>query len=83
MFELHFEPSAFNHNKLEYIFRKKQVSHFHAHTPPHTSHAHHAHTHHNHMYARVFNYTHCGRKGHLAKFYFDRINNINFANKNV
>ena len=27
--------------------------------------------------------THCGLKGHLAKFYFDRLNISNFANKNV
>ena len=35
------------------------------------------------MYARVYTCTHCGRKGHLAKFYFDRLNHLNFANKNV
>ena len=34
---------AFNHSKLESIFRKKQVPHMHAQTPWHT-HAHHAHT---------------------------------------
>ena len=27
--------------------------------------------------------TRCGRKGHLAKFYFDRINDSNFANRFV
>ena len=62
------------------MFRKKQISHAHAHTSWHT-HAHHAHP--THMYARVYKYIHCGRKGHLAKFYFDRINHLNFANKNV
>ena len=36
-----------------------------------------------HLYSRVYRCTHCGRKGHLAKFYFDRINLLNFANKNV
>ena len=55
----------------------------HAHLTRHTSHTHHAHTHHNHMHARVYTCTHCGRKGHLVKFYFDRINFFNFANKNV
>ena len=71
---------AFNHNNLEYMFRKKQVPHMHVHTPWHT-HAHHAHT--PHLYARVYTCTHCGRKGYLAKFYFDRLNFFNFANKNL
>ena len=35
------------------------------------------------MHARVYKCTHCGRIGHLAKFYFDKINHINFTNKNV
>jgi len=29
------------------------------------------------MYARVHTCTHCGRKVHLAKFYFDRLNILN------
>ena len=53
----------------------------HAHNPWHT-HAQHDHTH-SHMYARVYKCTHCGHKDHLAKFCFDRINHINFANKNI
>ena len=32
---------------------------------------------------REYKYTHCGREGHLAKFCFDRINLLNFVNKNV
>ena len=35
------------------------------------------------MYAYVYTCTYCGRKGHLAKFCYDRINNSNFANKFV
>ena len=35
------------------------------------------------MYAHVYTYTHYGRNGHLAKFYYDRINTLNFASKNV
>ena len=31
----------------------------------------------------VLECTHCGRKGHLTKFYFGRLNSLNFANKNV
>ena len=32
---------------------------------------------HSHVHTRVYKCTHCGRKGHLAKFYFDKINHIN------
>ena len=53
----------------------------HAHPPQHT-HAHHAHTHDS-MYAKVYTCTHCGRKGHLAKFRYDRLNIFNFASKNI
>ena len=35
------------------------------------------------MYARVYTCTHCDRKGHLAKFCFDRLYSSKFANKNV
>ena len=31
----------------------------------------------------MYKSTHYGRTGHLAKFYFDRINILNFANKHV
>ena len=66
------------------MFSKKQ-------TPPSHAHHHHAyslfarHDHTNtHMHARVYKCTHCGRKGHLAKFCYDKINAINFAhNKNI
>ena len=63
------------------MFRKKQVPPMHAHKSQHT-HAPHIHTH-NTMYAYVYTYKHCGRKGHLTKFCFDRINDSNFANKFV
>ena len=43
-------------------------------------HAHHAHTHDS-KYDHVYTCTHCGRKGHLAKFYYDRLNTSKFANK--
>ena len=65
-----------------FMFRKKQISHIHAQTPRHT-YAHHAYTHTIHVHARVYKCTHCGYKGHLVKFYFDKINHINFTNKNV
>ena len=35
------------------------------------------------MYARVYTCTYCGRKGHLARFHFDRLNSSNFANENI
>ena len=63
------------------MFRKKHASHMHAHKLRHT-HAHHAHTHDS-MYAHVYTCTHCDRKGHLAKFYYDKINDLNFTSKNV
>ena len=52
----------------------------HAHKSRHT-HAHHAHTHD--LYAHMYTCTHWGRMGHLAKFCYDRIKNLNFANKFV
>ena len=52
---------AFNHNRLESMFRKKQIPHMHAHPTRHTPHVHHDHTHshmhartHSHMHARVY-----------------------------
>ena len=75
---------AFNHNRLETLFQKKQAPHVHAHHPRHTyAHfAHHDHTH-SHVHRRVYKCTHCSRKGHLARFCFDRLNHTNFANKDV
>jgi len=35
------------------------------------------------MHNRRLISTHCGRKGYLAKFYYDRLNYSNFANKFV
>ena len=74
---------AFNHTKLESLFSKKQTPHIHAHH--HNAYAHFAHHDHKHthMHSKVYKCTHCGRKGHLAKFYFNKISHINFANKNI
>jgi len=61
---------AFDNKKIKIY---KQDSHY-AHTSQHT----HSHpTHHANMYARVYTYTHCSRKNHLAKFCFDRLNILN------
>ena len=68
-----------NHTRLEFMFRKKHAPHMHAHKPRYT-HAHHVHTH-DFMYAHMCTCTHCGRKGHFAKFCYDRIHSSNFAKK--
>ena len=57
------------YTRLESLFRKKQISSFHAHPPRHT---HAPHGHHHTMYAHVYTCTHCGRKGHLTKFCFSK-----------
>ena len=68
---------AMNHSRLESLVRKKQVPTFmHAHPSRHT---HTPHGHH-HTYAHVYTCTHCGRKGHLAKFCYDRLHTSNLAN---
>ena len=63
------------------MFRKKHTPYLHAHHSRHT-HAFHVHTHDT-MYARVYTYTHCGRKVHLANFCYDRIHALNFTSKHV
>ena len=68
-----------NHSRLESMFRKKQVPSLHAHKPRHT-HASHVNVH-NTMYAHMYTCTHCGRKGHLAKFCFDKKHDVNLATK--
>jgi len=70
-----------NHKRLESIFCKKHAPHMHAHKSRHT-HASHVHTHDT-MYASVYTCTHCGHKGHLAKFCYDRLNISNFASKYI
>lgn len=69
---------AFDNKKLELMFRKKSTHSFHA---SHHSHAHHnhndSHSHHAFMYANVYNYTFCGRKGHLSKLCYDHLNMSN------
>jgi len=73
---------AFNHSRLEFLFLKKQTPHIHAHHP-YAYVAHHDNTY-THKHSKVYKCTHCGRKGHLAKFCYDKINDLNFANnKNV
>ena len=46
------------------------------------THTSHVHTH-DIMYANVYTCTHCDRTGHLVRFYYDRLNTLNFTSKNV
>ena len=71
---------AKSHTRMESLFRKKQVPIMHAHPSRHT---HAPHGHHHTLYAHVYTCTHCGRKGHLAKFCYDRIHGDNLANNFV
>ena len=66
------------------MFSKKQTPHIHAHHNHAFAYvAQHDHTP-THKHTKVYVCTHCGRKGHLAKFCYDNINSLNFANyKNV
>ena len=63
------------------FFSKKYFHITHAHTSKsHTKHAHISHAHYIHhvfMYGRIYKCTYCDRHGHLAKFYYDRINCTN------
>ena len=81
LFGLHFEPMCHETHTVGIQVSKEQVPNMHAHKSRHT-HASHVHTH-NTLYAHVYTCTHCGRKGHLAKFYFDKIHDVNLANKFV
>ena len=74
--------------RLEAMFSKKQTqkkpsthvfhTQHHAYTRGQHTHAHHAHNahhaHHAFMYAKLYSCTYYGRKGHLAKFYYDKLN---------
>ena len=43
----------------------------------HNKHVHTLQSHHAFMHGRVYTCTYCGRKGHLIKFYFDKLNSSN------
>jgi len=71
---------AFNHTRLESLFSKKQTPHIHAqhhHTFAYVARHDHTHTH---KHPKMYKCTHCDRKGHLAKFCYDKLHHINFAN---
>ena len=79
----------FGKTRLEAMFPKRQApkkqsyAHTHAHAHVHISqplhhakpskHAHTSHTHHAFMYGKVFSFSYCGHKGHLANFCYDRL----------
>ena len=73
---------TFNHSRLESLFSNKQAPHVHAHHHAFAYVTRHDHTH-THKHPKVYKCTHCGRKGHLAKFCFDKLHHVNFANKNI
>ena len=66
-------------SKKNYLQRHIHTTHTHT-SKSYTKHAHAPHVHHTHhavMYGRVYSCTYCSRKGHLAKFCFNRINTSN------
>ena len=67
----HAHTSQSQHADTQHTKHARHTKHTHA------SHAHHTHTHHAFMYGRVYTCTYCGRKDHLAKFCYDRINASN------
>ena len=79
----------FYKSRLEAIFPKKHIpkkqSHIththvhksqtsHSHHTKHPKHVHTSHTHHAFIYGKVYACTYYGRKGHLVKFCYDRLN---------
>ena len=64
------------------IYVLKETSSIYACTQITATHASHVHAH-NTMYAHVYTCTHCGRKGHLAKYCYDKIHDVNLATKFV
>ena len=64
---------AFNINKLDTMFPKGKTQGKHI-SFTHTKHDHNAYHNHTFIYGKVYNCTHCGRKGHLAKFCYSKLN---------
>ena len=69
---------AIDMNKFASMFSKGKTQRKHT---SHASNTHHTHQHkHAFMYGKVYTCAHCGRKGHLAKFCYAK---LNMQNKNV
>ena len=65
-------------NNFASMFSKRKTQRKHT---SHTSNTHHTHQHkHTFMYGKVYTCPHCGRKGHLAKFCYAK---LNMQNKNT
>ena len=79
LFGLHFEPMCHEPHTFG-IHISQETSFTYTWTQITHTHASHVHTH-NTLYAHVYTCTHYWRKGHIAKFCFDRINDSNFTNK--
>ena len=57
------------------MFKKKTTHSLHTSHTPHTHNGHQGdHSHHAYMYANVYSCSFCGRKGHVSKFCYDRLN---------
>jgi len=70
---------AFDMSKISSIFSKKKTQR--KHTSSHTQHASHAQQHNlAYIYDKVYICTHCGRKGHLSRFCYAK---LNMMNKNI
>jgi hypothetical protein len=63
---------AFDNSKIETLVKKKLT---HTSQASHNSHTHKSnHSHHAYMYTNVYKCAFCGRKGHISKFCYDRLN---------
>ena len=65
---------VFDMDKISSIFLKGKTKRKLTSSQAHTQHASHAHYTHAYMYDKVYTCTHCGRKGHLAIFFYFRLN---------
>ena len=73
----HVHTTHAHHTTHTHTPRSQPLHTHHARLSTHTKHVHTPHTHHTFIYGRIYSCTYCGRKGHLAKFYFDKINASN------
>ena len=69
---------VFDNARIESMFKKKTTHSSHTSHTPHIQNGHHGdHSHHAYMYANVYRCSFCGRKGHVSRFCYDRLNVTN------
>jgi len=73
----HVHTTRAHHTTLTYTPKSQHIHTHHVTHTTHTKYVHTPHSHHAFIYDRVYSCTYCGRKGHLDKFYFERINASN------